>query len=658
VSNLSERAALGFQPYLDGHYDASIQLQLHIYRRSEAAFERWERHKDGITTAAQVEEWQRYVRERALAAIGGLPPGDTPLEPEIVDTLRGDGYDVENVIFQSLPRVYVTSNLYLPRGRAGRTGAVLLVHGHQEFPRTEPEYQAVCQRLVRNGLVVLAIDPLGQGERKGYLDASGNPLIRAGTAEHTYAGVQCWWLGHSIARYFVHDARRAIDYLCSRPEVDPARIGTTGNSGGGTQSTWMMLLDPRLAAAAPGTYVLRRREYLWTGQPQDAEQIVPGGTAAGLDHEDFLIAMAPRPTLVLAADYDWFSIEGTIATIERARRIYRLLGKEENLGLVRSRSTHQFHPVLARAATEFFAHHLLGADPREVDHTEPKPVDPRLLTCTRSGQVLIDRPHTRRVFDLNLAEYQALPPKPTDPDRRAEVARSWLAEAVHRDRRPTEFHARWLPGPEEAGVSALHGYWWSEPEVLNAGVFLRPIEGDYASLLLALVDQGTSDVDAWRDWLLARVRGGQAILVLDVRGTGAIAPHAINPRPFAGHHGTIYKLVTDLLCLGDSLEAMRIYDVLRAVELVQGDPEIDLGGRPVHLFGVSRGAFRGYLAASLATGIRHVELRGLEPDPLGVLTTRLYPQDATWHCLLPGMPRHFDLADLAPLFAGRQLVLE
>jgi hypothetical protein len=78
----------------------------------------------------------------------------------------------------------------------------------------------------------------------------------------------------------------------------------------------------------------------------------------------------------------------------------------------------------------------------------------------------------------------------------------------------------------------------------------------------------------------------------------------------------------------------------------------------VHLFGVGRGAFHGYLAASLATRIRRVDVRGIAPDPRAVLTTRLYRQDPTWHCLLPGMPAHFDLADLRPLFAGREVVLE
>ncbi len=348
---MSDNPRLGFGPALDGYYDASLNLQMHVYRRSEEEFERWERHKDSLTTPEQVREWQARLRQLALAAVGGLPPGDTPLAPEVVGRLAGDGFDVEKVVFQSLPRVYVTANLYVPRGLAGPTGAVLFLCGHAEEAKTYPLYQAVCQRLARNGLVALAVDPLGQGERKSYLDAAGRELVRWGTAEHSYAGLQCWWLGHSVARYFVHDARRAVDYLLTRPEVDPVRIGITGNSGGGTQATWMMLLEPRLAAAAPGTFVTSRRDYLWTGQAQDAEQIVPGGTAAGLDHEDYLIAMAPRPVLVLAVDYDFFNVEGTVATVERARRVYRLLGHEDHIGLARARSTHEYHPDLARAAT-------------------------------------------------------------------------------------------------------------------------------------------------------------------------------------------------------------------------------------------------------------------------------------------------------------------
>jgi len=649
-------AGLGFRPYLDGFYDVAIQLQQHVYRRSEAQFERWEREKDALATPEQVVAWQQHVRAQALAALGGLPDDRTPLDAQHLGTLRGDGVDVEKVIFQSLPGVYVTANLYLPRGLTGPTGAVLFVCGHAEPAKAYPEYQAVCQRLARNGLIALAIDPIGQGERKSYLDERGAEVVRWGTEEHTYAGVQCWWLGHSIARYFVHDARRAIDYLCARPEVDPARIGITGNSGGGTQASWMMLLEPRLAAAVPATFVTRRRDYLWTGQAQDAEQIILGGTANGIDHEDFLIAMAPRPVRVLAVEYDFFNLEGTAATVERARRIYRLLGHEGNLDLVQTPSGHQYHPVLARAATEFFVRHLRGGDPREVDDAEPRPFAPRDLRCTASGQVMLDRPESRRVFDVNLAEYRTRPSGPADPVERAEAARSWLAERVHRDRRPTGFFPRWLPGPTLPDATTTRGFWWAEADVLGAGILLRPTAMEYRSLLVALFDRGTDDLDGRRAWALERVKGGQAVLALDVRGTGALAPRQISARPVDEHYGTLYKLLTDLLALDDSLAAARVYDILRAVELLRTDPAVDLRGRPIHLFGAGRGAFHGYLAAALATPIERIELEDSPPNLETLLSTRLYPRGPVWQCLIPGMAGRFDLPDLRPLFGGREVV--
>jgi cephalosporin-C deacetylase-like acetyl esterase len=685
---------LGFQPYLDGFYDASVQLQLHVYRRSEEQFARWERYKDGLVDVQQVVAWQQQVREYARASIGGLPDDQGPLDAEHVGTIAGDGFDVEKIIFQSLPRVYVTANLYLPRGLTGRTGAVLFLCGHAEAAKAYPEYQAVCQGLVRNGLVVLAIDPIGQGERKSYLDATGREIVRWGTGEHSYAGLQCWWLGQSVARYFVHDARRAIDFLASRPEVDPTRIGVTGNSGGGTQTTWLMLLEPRLAAAAPGTFVTRRREYMWTGQAQDAEQIILGGTANGIDHEDFLIAFAPRPVRVLAVDYDFFNLEGTIATVERARRIYRLLGCETSLDLVHTPAGHSYHPVLARAATEFFVRYLRGGDAREVEDVEPRPLEPRDLWCTRSGQVLLDRPETRRVFDLNLEEYRSLRSsveRHADARLRTESARSWLTAQVRRDRRPTEFFPRWLPGPTFADVTALRGFWWCEPDVLGAGVLLRPRTSDYRSLVLAVFDHGTSDLDAdeagpssrspadqppfrersdqsgqspaarlpfsAREWVQARVRDGQSVLVVDVRGNGALAPHLINPRSPDEHYGTLFKLLTDLLALNDSLAAMRVYDVLRAAELARTDPTIDLRGRPLGIFGIRSGAFYGYLAAAIDPTITRIELMRPPSTLATFLSTRLYDQEPRWQDLIPGMAAHADLPDLHPLFEGRELIV-
>src|SRR5438105_8517016 len=327
---------------------------MHVYRRSEALFIEAERRRDAIDTVDGLRAHQAYLRRTTLTAIGGLPPDDTPLRPEHLGALRGDGFEIEKLIYQSQPGVYCTANLYLPSRLASKTGAVLFLCGHAEQAKASPFYQAVCQRLARNGLVALAVDPIGQGERKSYLDADGRELVRWGVPEHTYAGVQCWLQDESIGRYFVHDARRAIDYLISRPEVDANRIGVTGNSGGATQATWLMLLEERLAAAAPATFLMSRREYMWTGQAQDAEQVIPGGTLAGIDHEDFLIAMAPRPVLVLAADSDFFPVEATVRTVERARRVFGLLGCADNLQLVRTPGLHEYHTVFGIAATDFF----------------------------------------------------------------------------------------------------------------------------------------------------------------------------------------------------------------------------------------------------------------------------------------------------------------
>ncbi|HEV7215565.1 MAG TPA: acetylxylan esterase, partial [Chloroflexota bacterium] len=569
------------------------------------------------------------------------------------------GFSIEKVIFQSQPEVYVTANLYLPARLSGPTGAVVFACGHGETAKAHPTYQAVCQRLARNGLVALAFDPSGQGERKSYLEGDGREQVRWGTVEHMYAGYQCWQLGHSLVRYFVHDAQRALDYLAARPEVDPARIGMTGSSGGGTQTAWMMLLEPRLAAAAPATFITSRRAYMWTGQAQDAEQHLPGGTVAGIDHEDSLIAMAPRPVLALAVNYDFFNIEGTVRSVERARRIYRLLGAEANVDLVRVDSTHQYHPVLARAATAFFVQHLLQRDPASLDDRDPAPFDPAVLRCTESGQVLLDRSQTRRVFDLNLSEYQARPAPSAGTVARPERARDWLQMVVQRDRRPAaEFFPRWLPAPPEEDVTVHHGFWWSEQDVLNAGVLLRPADRAYDTLLIALFDQGTTDLEQWRAWCRERVRRGQAVLALDVRGTGALTPREVVTAP-SREHNTMYKLATDLLWLNDSLPAMAVYDVLQAVAFAGSDSEIQLARRPVHLFGAGRGAFRAYLAAALAPWIARVDLEcaGTPLDPTGLIGERLYtptyPQQALPDYLLPGMFGQFDWPDLEPLLAGR-----
>ena len=172
-------------------------------------------------------------------------------------------------------------------------------------------YQAVCVDLAANGFVVLAVDPPGQGERFSiFRYGKGGADYRRLHNGAYYAGLQFTLGGASIGRHFIWDVMRGIDYLETRPEVDPMRIGLTGNSGGGTQSCLLMMSEPRFAASVPCTFIMTLESYMKTGQAAGQRANCPGCFANGPDHDDYITAMAPKPVLVGAAAYDYFPIEG------------------------------------------------------------------------------------------------------------------------------------------------------------------------------------------------------------------------------------------------------------------------------------------------------------------------------------------------------------
>lgn len=642
-------------------YDVKDQLKQHVYGRSLAAFAEGDRSRDAIVTKGQLESRNREMREKLLASLGGLPSSDTPLDPQLTGTVRGDGFRIENIIFQSRPHHYVTANLYVPDGTGVPRGAVLFVCGHHELAKHHEEYQTVCQYLVKVGLVVLSFDPLGQGERFGYYEpAIGKPTVDWGTAEHDHVGSQCWPLGDSLARYFVHDAMRAVDYLCTRPEVDAAKIGITGNSGGGLQTAMMMVCDPRIAAAAPATFIMNRESYLFSGQAQDAEQIWPGMTAWGFDHEDLLLALAPRPVLVLAVTYDFFPIEGTRRTVERARRFWEMYGKQEHIGLVEDCSTHKYTKQLAQAAAVFFAKHLLdGEQEKGASHSkaavsalEIKPFAPSSLWCTQSGQVREQFPDTRFVYEENvsrLAECEAQREDLAEEKRKA-AAIAWLRLKVTTGRDSCELNPRLETTARLDELLVQSWVWWSQKGVFNHAYLFRDdtLSDGAAPITIAIWDGGTGSVQPHHDWIRETCRQGRAAMVLDVTGTGALTPNAISSYPLLKRYGTIHKFVADLIWLDDSLAAMRVYDVLRALDMA----ELLAGthGRDIRLYAHGRYSLYAQLARALdARASRLDVVNGMESVGQWVRSRHYDPHDRM-SLIMPGMLRHFDLPDLARWF--------
>ncbi|TMV52189.1 hypothetical protein FE783_04395 [Paenibacillus mesophilus] len=630
-------------------YDVKDQFKRWVYDRSKSAFAEGDRARDGILTVDDLKARQALMRRKLIDAVGGLPPSDHPLNPTVTGSVDCGGYRIDKVIFESRPSTYVTCNLYMPDGLQSPGAAVVFLCGHSDNGKQYDRYQHVCQRLVAEGLIVLAVDPVGQGERLSYYEPDTGELpVKPSTREHDYAGSQCLPLGDGLARYFIHDAMRAVDYLCSLPSVDPERIGVTGNSGGGLQTSLVMLCDPRIAAAAPGTFIMNRESYLYAGQAQDAEQIWPGMTKHGLDHEDLIMAMAPRPVLVLAVTSDFFPIEGTRRTVERTRRFWELFGVAHMPGLKEDRSVHQYSPPLADAAAAFFSEHLLGVKETKGDASAIVPFPQEVLNCARSGQVRGDYSDARAVYEENADRLDEIERRlaALSDDERKERALSWLRERICGTRTAPQLNPRHLTLSSTEVLSVESYIWWSQEGVFNHGFAFRDpkFAGTSLPVTIGLWERGTNKLADKLSWIRKTCAEGRVVLVLDVTGEGVCTPHPINPQPVWGLFGTIHKLTTDLFWLDDSLAAVRAYDVMRAVDMVKLIP--DCNPDRTNLYAHGRFGIYAELAAALDDRITDVTVE----EGIGSVATwvrsRFYESYDTVSILLPGMLQYFDLPDL------------
>lgn len=635
-----------FGEFLDGFYDASTQVRRNVYRRTSERLAAGRAANDLLATPGDVLRRQAELRKLAVAALGGdlTLPEDVPHAVRTGSVAR-DGYRIDKLILDIGGDVLVPANLYLPDGPRPPSAAVLFLCGHGSEGKAAPRYQAMCAKLASAGLVTLVFDSIGQGERKSYRDRDGHAVIPDNVPEHNHVGIQCWWADDTLARYFVHDARRALDYLLARPEVDPTRVAAAGNSGGGTLTTWLMLVEPRIAAAVPSCYISTREDYQRSGQAQDPEQIIPGGTLDGLDHEDFLIAMAPRPTLVMSANYDFFPVEGAVRSVARAQRIFDLLGAPDgSLAHVRVDRPHGLSSGLAEAGVDFLTRQLGRPDERPAAGSArpPQPVDAEGLQCTVTGQIATDIPRAKTVFQLNRERLAA--------DRGSGGGLAWLRNRVNAHREPpAELFPRWWPA-RTPGVRK--GFWWSEHDILNAAVVFDP-PGEQVGTDIVALDRGTDDLPAELDACRRAAGLGRRVLVLDVRATGATAAARINDFPLEANYGTMFKLVSDLIFLGDSLGAARVHDLLRCVQLVDQDPTLARQRLPIRLVGSGHGAFLARLAGALEPRVAEVVLLTEPLDPATMVNTRYYGPDRDSQCLIPGMARHVSARHLAEALQGR-----
>ncbi len=380
-----------------------------IYRRlNERAFELLDARDREVSSIRSAAGWEaRRTRVRkVLNSVLGLWPERTPLHPRAMGVLERDGYRIEKLIYESQPGFHVTAALYVPAKLGGRAPGILYIPGHSESGFRAPHYQNACINLVKKGFVVLAYDPVGQGERMQELDPeTGKPFVTTKMVSHymrhSYQGNQCFLTGVSMTRYFIWDAIRGIDYLVSRPEVDSARIGVTGHSGGGTMTVYTSAIDDRVTVAVPSGFTTSYRRMLQINGVQDAEQNIIDGLYHGIEHADWLLARAPKPTLLLTTTRDFFPIQGARETGAVMRGIYETLRAPANFDRAEDDYGHGYTKKNSEASYAFFMKHLgVAGDPAEGKYPLSTGAD---LRITRTGQVITEF-KAETVFSLNRRE--------------------------------------------------------------------------------------------------------------------------------------------------------------------------------------------------------------------------------------------------------------
>ncbi len=366
---------------------------------SENAFEKLEQRKTAVQKINTKQDWikrQAFVRNQLKKSFTNFQQ-NSPLNPVITGTIQRDGMTVEKLYYESLPHYFVSAALFMPTERRGKLPVILFCSGHTPLGFRSPVYQHMILNYVKKGFAVFAFDPIGQGERIQYFDSDGKSKLSP-TKEHSYPGTQVFVAGMSPAYYFVQDGIRAIDYLTTRPEIDSNRIGITGRSGGGTQTTYLAAMDERIKAAAPECYVTTFDKLLRTMGPQDAEQNLISYISNGLDLADFLQVRAPKPTLMVTTTRDIFSIEGAREVYEETKAVFKAFGKADYFSMVEDDDGHASTLKNREATYAFFQKHLNNPGNNQDEKTVP--FTEEQLNATPNGNVFSSL-NSETLFSIN-----------------------------------------------------------------------------------------------------------------------------------------------------------------------------------------------------------------------------------------------------------------
>ncbi len=614
-----------------------------------------------MQTEAAVRARIEKIQSTVWKLIGG-PFEKTPLKPQIIGTIDRGAYRIEKVIFESRPEVFVTANLYIPNHHRPPYPGIIHPLGHAENGKASYTYQYVSQTLARKGYMVLPFDPFGQGERLQYLDARTSRSLYGPTGEHDQAGRPMLLLGSQFAQYRVWDGIRALDYLLSRPEVDPGRIGCMGQSGGGTMTMYLAALEPRIKVAVESdgnSENVAGPSYAPPGAVDDAEQDLVGSLPEGLDRGDLLLAFAPKPLLILYSrtdsglTYSPTYEEGTKEVYTEVQAGYKVMGASDKVGLFGSPLPHAYEFFNRRETYRWF-NRWLGSEERGTEEEEFDKSAPDALNCTSTGQVRTSL-GGRSVVQLNVDRLRACVPANSTPNEIEpfrERVQGTLRELLALPTQHTRLNSRILSSNAWRENIAIDEFAFeSEPLVRVAGWFLRPANGSGPFPTIVYVSEGNRNRAVQEGSQISDfARKGFGICAIDLRGIGLSTPRYPAAGPIYYRDSSLHeRYVWAFFTLGKPVLGQRVWDFLRCLDYLQSRRDVDQS----RIRGLGE---RGAALAVLLSGVLDDRLQSVLLDrPLAtyqsVVESEAYSLDLSW--FLYNVLNHFDIPDLIGSLAPR-----
>jgi cephalosporin-C deacetylase-like acetyl esterase len=610
---------------------------------------------EALTSMEKFQQRQDRLRADYLKILGEMPEENTPLNSTVKATYVKNGYNIDLVTFESRPNHHVTGNFYYPTTGAGPYPGILLMVGHYPMSKAVDIMQMVCLLLVQNGMAVLIVDPIAEGERYQVVNPKTGKLAyvgESGTGEHSRLDVGSMLVGTSVTAYEVWDNHRGIDYLYSRPEVDTARIGCTGSSGGGAQATYLAAYDKRIKVAASNSYIMNEPTLYKTIGPQTASQNLSYEGYYGIDHPEYIEMFAPKPFMILCGTKDFFDINGTHETYAEAQLAYERLGVPQNLGYFEYDDGHDYTIHKREAVTKWFRTWFYD-DTTSITEPALQPlIKADSLVVTDTGQVYYEFPDEVQVQDFNTELATGFGDNRTAfwTGQTKDSCLNMVKSLIMLDEDNSNFTAEIVETYDRGTYNVEKIKLTQKDRVPVTGLMFVPknLAGKIPAVLY--VDGRGKKTDAAAGGIIekAYMDSGKVVFAIDVRGFGETKDNvSLNETKHANNE---HRNCVIGYYVGRTFIGQRVQDIMLATDYLKTRSEVD--SEEISITGIDRAGTSVLHAGALYPEFKDVEIR-LWTDTSWVTIVKAPTINNNMTHVVPDAMKYYDLPDLVNAISPR-----